>query len=154
NHLKLLRESGMLEERREGAFVLVRRAKSRGLPDDHGLPEDLWGAIEARLESVEGRADDLQRLERVLEQRRAKSREFFARVAPEWDVLGSDFKLGTARLRAVTCLVPHGYVVADVGCGTGYMARALVRVAARVICIDHSAAMLAQAKERLVAHLD
>jgi ArsR family transcriptional regulator len=143
NHLKVLRECGMLEERREGASVLVRLARGSEVIDD------LWGAIESRLESVEGRANDLERLERVLDERRRRSREFFDRVAPEWDLLGSEFKRGLARWRALSCLIPDELVVADVGCGTGYMARALVRVASRVICIDHSEAMLAQAKTRL-----
>lgn len=144
NHLKVLRECGMLEERREGASVRVRLARGEGVPDD------LWAAIETRLESVEGRANDLRRLATVLDERRKKSREFFDRVAPEWDLVGSEFKRGLARWRAIGSLIPRGLVVADVGCGTGYMARALVRVAERVICIDHSEAMLEQAKARLV----
>lgn len=148
NQLKVLRELDLLEERRAGASVRVRLARGSTLPDD------LWAAIESRLESIEGRGDDLRRLEKVLEERRRRSREFFDRVAPEWDVVGTEFKRGLARWRAVSCLVPPGLAVADVGCGTGYMARALVRVAERVICIDHSGAMLAQARERLVAHLD
>jgi ArsR family transcriptional regulator len=148
NHLKLLREFGLLEERRAGAFVHVKLAKSDALPDD------LWSAIEARLLHVEGRGDDLKRLENVLEERRKKSRVFFDRVAPEWDKLGSEFKRGSVRWRALAALVPTGMTVADVGCGTGYMARTLVRVAQRVVCIDHSAAMLEQARANLVGHDD
>ena len=148
NQLKVLRECGLLDERREGASVLVRLARGNGLPDD------LWTAIESRLEGLDGRTQDLERLDRVLDERRRRSREFFDRVAPEWDVVGSEFKRGLARWRALSCLVPDGLVVADVGCGTGYMARALVRVSERVICIDHSEAMLAQARQRLDKHLD
>jgi ArsR family transcriptional regulator len=148
NHLKVLRECGLLEERREGASVLVRLARGNGQPDD------LWSAVEARLASVEGHENDLRRLAQVLEARRQKSREFFDRVAPEWDKVGSEFKRGLARWRAISSLIPRGLVVADVGCGTGYMARALVRVAERVICIDHSSAMLEQAKARLAGRLD
>ena len=59
NHLKLLRESGLLEERRAGAFVHVRLLRGEA------LPEDLWAAIEARLIHVDGRTDDLKRLDGV-----------------------------------------------------------------------------------------
>ena len=45
--------------------------------------------------------------------------------------------------------MPTELVVADVGCGTGFLARALARRAARVICIDTSAAMLDKARENL-----
>ncbi len=143
NHLKVLRESGMLEERREGSSVLVQLATGRG------LPEELWAAIEPRVRELEERSDDLDRLQRVLEDRRQRSREFFDRVAPEWDVMGSDFARGAARLEALNRLIPRQLVVADVGCGTGYMARALVKQVDRVICVDHSEAMLAQARQTL-----
>jgi ubiquinone/menaquinone biosynthesis C-methylase UbiE len=146
NHLKLLREFGLLEERRAGTFVHVRLARSDALPDD------LWSAIEARLANVDGRDDDLKRLDHVLDERRKKSRVFFDRVAPEWDKLGSEFKRGSIRWRALAALVPQGMTVADVGCGTGYMARTLVRVAERVVCIDHSAAMLEQARSNLASY--
>ncbi len=146
NHLKVLRESGFLDERREGAHVLVKLARGSGLPDD------LWAAIESRLLTVEGRSDDLTRLAQVLEERRRRSRAFFDRVALEWDVVGSSFAHGLVRWRALQSLVEPGLVVADVGCGTGYLSRVLVRVAARVIAIDHSAAMLARARENLAAN--
>ncbi len=147
NHLKVLREAQLLDERREGAHVLVQLARGEALPDD------LWAAIESRLAAIDGRADDLSRLGAVLEARRNKSRAFFDRVAPEWDMVGSAFERGLARWRALACLVAPGLVVADVGCGTGYMARALVRVVDRVIAIDHSSAMLARARENLADHL-
>jgi len=146
NHLKVLRESGLLDERREGAHVLVKLARGGGLPDD------LWAAIESRLPTVEGRGDDLIRLAQVLEERRRRSRAFFDRVAPEWDAVGSSFAHGLVRWRALQSLVAPGLVLADVGCGTGYLSRVLVRVAARVIAIDHSAAMLARARENLAPH--
>lgn len=145
NHLKVLREAGMLQERREGAYVLVRLATGSG------LPEELWGAVQPRVQGLEGRAEDIQRLARVLDDRRKRSREFFDRVAQDWDVLGADFLNGEARARALQSLIPAGLTVADVGCGTGYMSRALVRVVDRVICVDHSEAMLAEARRALEA---
>lgn len=148
NHLKVLREAGLLEERRVGIHVHVRLARGAALPDD------LWSAIESRLEQVEGRADDRARLAQVLEERRRKSRAFFDRVAPEWDVVGSEFQHGLLRWRALAALVERGLVVADVGCGTGHLSRVLVRFASRVIAIDHSAAMLARAGENLAAAAD
>lgn len=146
NHLKLLREAELLDERREGAHVLVRLARGATLPGD------LWNSIEPRLASVDGRVDDLARLATVLEERRRRSQAFFDRVAPEWDVVGSSFQHGVMRWRALKSLVQSGLVVADVGCGTGYLARVLVQVAERVIAIDHSPAMLERARANLAAH--
>lgn len=146
NHLKVLRESRLLAERREGAHVHVQLARGAA------LPEDLWSAIEQRLAGIDGRADDLARLDDVLEERRRRSRAYFDRVAPEWDVVGSAFARGAARWRALACLVPDELVVADVGCGTGSMTRLLARSAARVVAIDHSDAMLARAQANLTEH--
>jgi ArsR family transcriptional regulator len=146
NHLKLLRDAHMLDQRKEGPSVLVRLARREPMIDE------LWSAVEPRLESVEGRDGDVARLGRVLDARRRRSRDFFDRVAPEWDRVGSEFERGVVQWRAIGGLVPDGLVVADVGCGTGFMARALVHVASRVVCIDHSSAMLAKARRHLAAH--
>ena len=148
NHLKVLRESAMLEERREGASVRVRLATGKGLPDE------LWTAIEPRLADLEECQDDLERLTRVLDERRQRTREYFDRVAQDWDVLGSDFRRGTARWRAVSQLVPRHVVAADLGCGTGYVTRALLQRMDRVICVDHSSKMLDEARKSLEAYAD
>jgi ubiquinone/menaquinone biosynthesis C-methylase UbiE/DNA-binding transcriptional ArsR family regulator len=148
NHLKLLREGGLLEERREGAFTYGRLA----LPDD--LSRELWRALRSRIEGLEEAADDRARLDVILEERRKKSARFFDAMAPHWDSIGREFTRGTARLHALSALVPAGLVVADVGCGTGYQAEALAQVAERVICIDHSTGMLARARQNLAAVAD
>jgi ubiquinone/menaquinone biosynthesis C-methylase UbiE/DNA-binding transcriptional ArsR family regulator len=145
NHLKLLREGGLLEERREGAFTYARLA----LPDEGA--RELWQALRARIAELEEAADDRARLDAVLEERRRKSARFFDAMAVRWDAIGREFTRGTARLHALSALVPPGLVVADVGCGTGYQAEALARVAARVICVDHSTGMLARARANLAS---
>jgi ArsR family transcriptional regulator len=142
NHLKILRESDLLEERREGSFSFCR------LHVPEGAPGDLWRALSPGLEALEERQADNRRLAAVLADR-ADSRSFFDRIAGDWDLIGSDFARGTGRLEALSCLVPSELVVADVGCGTGFLARALARRAARVICIDTSVAMLDKARENL-----
>jgi len=80
---------------------------------------------------------------------RTDSRAFFDRIAGSWDVIGSDFSRGTGRLEVLGCLVPDDLVVADVGCGTGYLAGTLGRRARKVVCVDASAAMLHEAAKNL-----
>lgn len=101
------------------------------------------------MDTLEESADDHERLQLVLEERRRRSRDYFDQVAADWDVVGSDFTRGVVRLHAVNTLVPRALTVADVGCGTGYMARALVRCVDKVILIDHSEGMLEQARRSL-----
>lgn len=92
---------------------------------------------------------DLSRLRRVLSERRDRGPEFFDRVAGDWDTIGTDFASGQARQRAVAQLVDSDLIVADLGCGTGYVARALLGVAAKVIAVDASEGMLDEARRNL-----
>ena len=154
NHLKILREHGVISERHEGSYTYCRLdiRLDHGRGDEPGNPDDLlaslWPALEPALQDLAQGEADRRRLAGVLTER-GDSRAFFDRIAGDWDLIGSDFSQGTGRLEALGCLVPAERVVADVGCGTGYLARALARHVARVICVDASPAMLAQARENL-----
>ncbi|MAE96538.1 MAG: ArsR family transcriptional regulator [Deltaproteobacteria bacterium] len=142
NHLRLLREAGLVHDRKEGTWTFVRLNRE-------GLPAELWAAVESELErSDEGRVDRTT-LQEVLEERRARSRAFFDRVAPVWDVIGSDFASGAARQRVAASLVAPHLVVADVGCGTGYLAQTLAPLVARLILVDHAPGMLSAAERNL-----
>ncbi len=144
NHLKVLRELGWIAERHEGSYTFCR------LEVPPGPLADLWAALLPSLESLDQREADQARLAVVLAER-TDARAFFDRIAGDWDVIGSDFEQGTGRLEAVSCLVPEGLAVADVGCGTGYLTAALGRRVDRVVCVDASEAMLDQARDNLTA---
>jgi len=143
NHLRILREAGMIADRKEGSWTFVSLNRAGG------LPAGLWDAVQGLVEQSPEYLDDAARLREVLEARRQKSRAFFDRVAKDWDVIGSDFRTGVGRHRVAASLVAPDLVVADIGCGTGYLASALAPLVARVILIDHSPAMLERARENL-----
>lgn len=142
NHLKILREADLLGERHEGSFTYCR------LNVPEGAAGGLWRALEPGLDGLGDRKADKRRLAAVLADR-VDSRAFFDRIAGDWDLIGSDFARGTGRVEALSLLVAPALVVADVGCGTGYLARALARRVARVVCVDSSEAMLGRARENL-----
>lgn len=142
NHLKILREHGLLSERHEGSFTYCRPSL------EEGPAAELWAALSPSLAHVAGREADARRLSTVLADR-TDSRAFFDRIAGDWDLIGADFSIGTSRLEVLGCLVPGGLVVADVGCGTGYLAQALGRRVAKVIGVDSSPAMLERARRNL-----
>ncbi len=142
NHLKLLRDAELIAERREGSFTHCR------LVVPGGAAGALWSALAMQLDQLEEREADDRRLALVLADR-SDSRAFFDRIAGDWDLIGSDFTQGTGRLEVLGCLVPDQLVVADVGCGTGYLARVLGQRVARVICVDTSEAMLDKARANL-----
>lgn len=149
NHLRLLREAGLLVERRAGTSTFVRRRAPRpGAANGEAVLERLWSALAGELAGLPEHAADLLRLDGVLAAR-GRSPEFFDHVAPTWDKLGVAFATGQARERAAAQLLPPDLVLADLGCGTGYFARALCGQCARLVCVDQSQAMLDEAAQRL-----
>ncbi len=146
NHLRLLREADLLVERHEGTSTFL---KLSSVEDGVSPVERLWQALKPEVDALAEHAADKIRLDRVLASRRAKDGDFFDRVAGEWDKIAGDFATGQARHRAVLHLLPPEFVVADLGCGTGYVTEALLGACGRVICVDRSKGMLAEAKKRL-----
>jgi ArsR family transcriptional regulator len=145
-HLAILREAGVLTDRRDGTFVAYRLV----LPEE-GPWRDAW--ILAR-ESLAGdptseRDDTL--LRRALAARTARSasgRSFFDAVGPEWDALRTVFGDDLLRARATAALVPPRLRVADIGTGTGVLALELARLGLDVVGIDQSEGMLETAREK------
>lgn len=147
NHLRLIRSAGLLIERKVGTSTLVRLETN---PEPSGLAERLWQVLRPDVDLLPEHGADCTRLAAVLEARRADSGEFFDRIAGQWDKLSGAFDTGQARARAALQLMPAGYKVADLGCGTGYMAEALLNVVEHLVCVDRSEQMLEEAKARLV----
>ncbi len=143
-HLGILREAGLLRDRREGTFVFYRFAA----PQDAAW-RDAWTLARREWADDAHAERDAAALLRVVEARASRSRSFFDRIGPEWDVLRKVFNDDALRARAAAHLVPPGTRVADVGTGTGILAAELARLGLEVIGIDHSPRMLEAARANL-----
>lgn len=146
NHLRILRDAGLLVERHVGQSTYVR-LKNR--ENGHDTIGRVWEALRADLDALPEHAADRVRLDQVLKERRARDGDFFDRMAGQWDKIAGDFSTGQARQRAALHLLPRDFVVADLGCGTGYLARALLGICRKIIAIDQSESMLREARKRL-----
>ena len=143
-HLAVLREAGLLSDRRDGTFVAYRLV----LPES-GAWHDAWTLSRRILEDDPTARRDDTLLRRTLAARRtSRGRSFFDSVGPEWDalrrVLGDDL----LRARATATLVPPGLRVADIGTGTGILALELAALGLHVVAIDRSDAMLDTARAK------
>jgi SAM-dependent methyltransferase len=152
-HLGLMKDAGLVEERRDAGFTFFRLAP--GLENGRNGFGLVWPLLQSHFETTagtaEGRADDA-RLEEV---RRVRKENF--------DDHGADGERGqiipgrswAAWARALGHLLPP-LVVADLGCGDGYLTIELSRFARKVVAIDRSEAVLsrarAMAKRRTPAH--
>lgn len=143
-HLAILREAGLLEDRRKGTFVAYRLV----LPEQ-GPWHDAWAlARESLAQDSTAQRDDTLLRRTVAGRQSASGRNFFDEVGPEWDALRQVFGDNQLRARATTRLVAPGLRVADIGTGTGVLALELAALGLDVIGIDRSEGMLetAQAK--------
>jgi SAM-dependent methyltransferase len=143
-HLGLLKEAGLVEERRDAGFTFFKIAP--GLENGSNGFGPIWPLLHSHFETAaataEGRADDA-RLEEV---RRVRKENF--------DDHGADGERGqivpgrswAAWARALGHLLPP-LVVADLGCGDGYLTVEASRFAKKVIAVDRSEAALARARE-------
>ncbi len=131
--IALLRDAGLVVERRAGRFAWFRAA-----------PEIEGGVLALLGDAVDGADDphgDLARLDDVRRARR--ERRFDDGDARRPFVPGRSW---AAWARALTWLVPPGLRVLDLGCGDGALTCELARFAAHVEGVDRSAALVRTAR--------
>lgn len=144
-HLKALGQAGLVARRAEGTATWVRMAKDALAPEIVAL----WDLVRDAAAEGATPAQDLERMERVVAQRRLDSQAFFGRVATQWSELRSELFGSAFTLPALLSLVSPQLRVADLGCGTGEALVELAPVVARLIGVDQAEAMLEAAAARV-----
>jgi len=148
-HLAILREAGLLEDRRDGTFVFYRF-----VPPQEAPWRDTWALVVKNLRGDAIVERDAAALVRVMESRSERTRSFFDSVGPEWDALRKVFNDDALRARAVSRLIDPHLVVADIGTGTGILAIELARLGVRVVAVDDSSRMIDAARSKTEAEPD
>jgi ArsR family transcriptional regulator len=143
-HLAILREAGLLSDRRDGTYVFYRF-----VPPAAGPWREGWALVKRSLGGDPTAERDDAMCRRVVEARSAGARSFFDAVGPEWDGLRKVFNDDVLRARAIDRLVTPGLRVVDVGTGTGILASELAALGLDVVGIDRSAPMLEAARAKL-----
>jgi ArsR family transcriptional regulator len=112
----------------------------------------LWELVAADIaESSHARAD-AERARAVLAKRRARSREFFAGAAADWESIRESVFGARASVVGLLGLLDDTWVLGDLGCGTGHLTRLVAPFVARVIGVDASPAMLERARTNTAEH--
>ncbi|HBG05538.1 MAG: ArsR family transcriptional regulator [Geobacteraceae bacterium GWC2_58_44] len=144
-HLKILTEAGVLSVKRQGTWSYY------GAGEENAFFGAIRPAFERELEQLPERREDLAALALALEERRRRNLEFFDRHARQWDSLSRTLLPVPDYLEHLLALVPSVATLLEIGVGTGALLPDLARRAARVIGVDHSPAMLDEARRRLAA---
>src|SRR5688572_14809526 len=146
-HLKTLADDDWVVSRRDG----TSRFYSMALDDLDPGARRLWPLIREQVAATSAAGQDDRRLRGVLARRRAKSQEFFASAAGEWDRLRSELFGDTFYLWGVLGLIDPALVVGDLGCGTGQLTEVVAPYVEKVVAVDSSTDMLDAARQRLGA---
>ena len=150
-HLRTLKQAGLIRDRRDGTTALYSLAAHRaGHGGETGTGQASlatrlmsWLADQPMEESLTRRLAD------VISRRSHRSRCFFSKVGRQWDALREETFGTTFHLEAMLALLPAGWIVADIGTGTGFLLPALARRFAEVIGIDPIEEMLEVARDRV-----
>jgi ArsR family transcriptional regulator len=146
-HLRALVDGGWLAARRDGTsrWYVMDRAR---FDDAMGR---LWSPVRDETADAPTAREDRTRLPAVLRDRRSRSKEFFSSEAGQWDRVRDDLFGNAFFLNALPALLDPTWTVGDLGCGTGQVAGALAPFVGRVVAVDDSEAMLAEARSRLAS---
>ena len=147
-HLRVLREAGLLHDRRDGNTVLYSAATLTAGDNGADLSVRLLGWIDRQPLSPSVHA----RLAAVIERRRDMSERFFDRIGRQWDVLREESFGPAFHLEAFLSLLPRDWRVVDVGTGTGYLLPTLARHFDHVVGVEPVDRMLETARRRVVHH--
>lgn len=143
-HLRVLADDGWVRRRQEGKTRYYRM-------EGNLEPEarELWRLAEGSLAGARWIADDAERAESVLAERRERAVAFFSESAAEWDALRDTLFGSDARFAALFGLLDPEWVVGDLGAGTGTLTDMVAPFVERVVAVDRSPEMLEAAAVRL-----
>lgn len=141
-HLKILADSHLISFRRDGLWVFYKARRD-------GPGGDFLRRIESFFDSAPEYGADLASAAEVLAERGRATTKLFNELAPGWNRLIREV-LGDLDLPgAIGRVFPDAASAADLGCGAGALLPMLLTKAPRVIGVDNSAKMLAEAKKRV-----
>ncbi len=144
-HLKALAASGWVASRETGVSNRYRMAGRELDP----VARRIWHSVRDEVARHPAAERDAARVHEVLAGRHAKSQEFFASAAGQWDRVRGELFGARPDLFALLGLLDPASTVADLGCGTGQLAEVVAPFVRRVVAVDESPAMLRAARTRL-----
>ena len=142
-HLKILCDAGFLFVQQQGTWRYYSHRP------DNDFVASLWALMAPRTAETDPEGQDRLGVETVMAERRRRSREFFNRVADDWDNLAAARLSLPDYLDALLSMVNSVSTAVEVGIGSGQLLKRLAEKAPHVIGIDHSPEMLRKSRMQL-----
>ena len=144
-HLAILRQAGLVSDRRDGNWIYYRTAPD-GLDP---LARALWETVRRYQDDADFFPEDLDRLKATLGRRETRSKAYFEVVQNEWDKIRRNYIDDPFSFLVASSLVKSDAVAVDVGAGTGELLLSLGKTAGKAIGVDSSDKMLEACRERM-----
>jgi len=142
-HLKILADDGWVTSRRQGTTNFYQM-----FPDTiETAQRELWELAHNQSEQWATLGQDAVRLNHLVKTREQDAGAFFEGAAGDWDQIRHELYGSAFTQHAMLGLLPADWIVADLGCGSGALTRALASRVSQVIGVDNSAAMLKAARK-------
>jgi len=143
-HLKILTDASLLTVKRQGTWSYYR------VGEGNRFFSAIREAVESELAQLPERSADLAAVSAVLEERRKKSQEFFDLHARQWDELSRTLLPIPEYRDRLLAAVPADVKLLEIGIGTGTLLVDLAGSGRDIIGVDHSPAMLEEARRRVL----
>jgi len=143
HHLKTLTDAGLLSVKRQGTWCYY------SVGDANRFFSSIREAIELQLDKIPERVADLEAVATVFEARRKKSQEFFDRHALQWRAISHKLLPLPDYQERLLMSVPKEAYLLEIGVGTGDLLVKLAEIATGIVGVDHSPAMLAEARRKV-----
>jgi SAM-dependent methyltransferase/DNA-binding transcriptional ArsR family regulator len=143
-HLRVLAQEKWLAARQEGTsrYYVLRQ-------DIEPPARQLWDLVREEVRVGGTGQDDEARRQRVLADRRARSKAYFESAGSEWEEVREALFGGATVTSALLNLLDESWTVGDLGCGTGQISALLAPHVKLVVAVDASESMLRTAGSRL-----
>jgi len=142
-HLRILQESGVVQSRREGSWIYYSMSSQQDEFSEFISLITKWIRESENFEQIR------VSIQRVIEQRRLRSKKFFSRIAGNWNILRNKYIDEFSYYSMLKDAIGKVSVLADLGCGTGETIEQLHDSSKYIIGIDNSPEMLQKAHEHL-----
>jgi len=148
HHLKTLERAGLVDSKSQGTWRFYSLSRGDNVPAKLGA--NFVEIARTDLNGLKSTIDqDTAMVNELIEHRQAESRAYFDKVAGDWTKIRESIADSREYLGELKKAIPLEAALLELGCGSGIMISLLMPRLGDTIGVDHSPAMLSEARQNL-----